>query len=489
MSAAGAAILRAGGNAFDASVAAGFASTVAEPALTSLGGGGFLLAYEAASGKATAFDFFVDTPGRGRTSAALEPHFIPITIHFTESNQVFNAGRGSVAVPGTLKGLLHVHERLGRLPLEDVLKPAASMAREGIRLNPHQAHFLEILNPIMCLTPDSRGLYSRDGRPFAPGDRWRNPELGNFLETLAGDRGVSFYEGALAERIDREMREDGLLTAEDLAGYRVIERTPTAVEYRGHRVLTNPPPSFGGSLVTLSLKLLETQPLAELGWGSEDHLALLVTLQMEVDRLRETGCLSPDDPVAEAPAQSVQRLRQAVRGTTHVCVADAEGNVASMTNSNGEGSGFVAPETGIMLNNMMGEDDLHPEGFHASPPGERVASMMSPSLVLRDARPRLALGSGGSKRIRCAILQTITQVIDFERELETAVAAPRIHWDGNTLQIEPGFPRETVDGLARRWPINLWQACDVYFGGVHALVPGQCGAADFRRGGAVEIVS
>ncbi len=96
--------------------------------------------------------------------------------------------------------------------------------------------------------------------------------------------------------------------------------------------------------------------------------------------------------------------------------------------------------------------------------------------------------SGGSKRIRCAILQTITQVIDFERELETAVAAPRIHWDGNTLQIEPGFPRETVDGLARRWPINLWQACDVYFGGVHALMPGQCGAADFRRGGAVEIV-
>ena len=378
MSAAGAAILRAGGNAFDASVAAGFASTVAEPALTSLGGGGFLLAYEAASGKATAFDFFVDTPGRGRTSAALEPHFIPITIHFTESDQVFNAGRGSVAVPGTLKGLLHVHERLGRLPLEDVLKPAASLAREGIRLNQHQAHFLEILNPIMCLTPDSRGLYSRDGRPFAPGDRWRNPELANFLETLAGDRGASFYEGALAERIDREMREDGLLTAEDLAGYRVIERTPTAVEYRGHRVLTNPPPSFGGSLVTLSLKLLETQPLAELGWGSEDHLALLVTLQMEVDRLRETGCLSPDHPVAEAPAQSVQRLRQAVRGTTHVCVADAEGNVASMTNSNGEGSGFVAPETGIMLNNMMGEDDLHPEGVDASPPGERVASMMSP---------------------------------------------------------------------------------------------------------------
>ena len=487
MSAAGAAILRAGGNAFDASVAAGFASTVAEPALTSLGGGGFLLAYEAASGRTTAFDFFVDTPGRGRTGAVLEPHFIPITIHFTESNQVFNAGRGSVAVPGTLKGLLHVHERLGRLPLEDVLKPAASLAREGLRLNHHQAHFLEILNPIMCITPRSRELYSRDGQPFAPGDRWRNPELARFLETLAHDRGASFYEGALAEEIDREMREDGLLTAEDLAGYRVIERTPIEVEYRGHRVLTNPPPCFGGSLLTLSLKLLETQPLAELGWGSEDHLALLVELQMEVDRLRETGCLASPDTI-ETTSQSIDRLRRAVRGTTHLCVADAEGNVASMTNSNGEGSGFVAPDTGIMLNNMMGEDDLHPEGFHASPPGERVASMMSPSIVLRDGRPCLALGSGGSKRIRCAILQTITQVIDFERELDTAVAAPRIHWDGYALQIEPGFPRQTVERLARRWPVNLWQACDVYFGGVHALVPGECGAADFRRGGAVELV-
>ncbi len=488
MSAAGAAILRAGGNAFDASVAAGFASTVAEPALTSLGGGGFMLAYEATCATATVFDFFVDTPGRGSTCAALEPHFIPITIHFTESDQIFNAGRGSVAVPGTLKGLLHVHERLGRLPLRDVLEPAVALAREGIRLSQHQAHFLEILNPIMCLTPRSRALYSRDGQPFAPGDLWRNPELAAFLETLAHDRAAGFYEGQFAEQIDREMRDDGILTAEDLAGYRVIERRPIEVEYRGHRVLTNPPPSFGGSLLTLSLRLLETQPLAELSWGSEDHLALLTTLQMEVDRLRGAGCVAPTDLAPEAPSRSVQRLRQAVRGTTHICVADAEGNVASMTSSNGEGSGFIAPETGIMLNNMLGEDDLHPDGFHASPPGERVASMMSPSLVLRDGRPCLALGSGGSKRIRSAILQVLTQVIDFGRELDPAVAAPRIHWDGDTLQIEPGFPQQTIQALARRWPVKLWRACDVYFGGVHALIPGQCGAADSRRGGAVALI-
>ena len=489
VSAAGAAVLSAGGNAFDASVAAGFAGTVAEPALTSLGGGGFLLAFEGTSSRSTIFDFFVDTPGRGRANAALEPHFVPITIHFTESNQIFNAGRGSVAVPGTLKGLLHVHEQLGRLPLRDVLEPAVSLAREGIRLNHHQAHFLEILNPIMCLTPDSRALYSRDGAPFAAGELWRNPELANFLETLPDNRGADFYEGRLAERIEREMRDDGLLTAEDLASYRVIERTPIEVGYRGHRFLSNPSPSFGGALLTVSLTLLETQPLTELAWGSPEHLALLVALQTEVDRLRGSGCLAASDLAPEAPSQSVHRLRQAIRGTTHVCVSDAEGNVASMTNSNGEGSGCVVPKTGIMLNNMMGEDDLHPDGFHASPPGERVASMMSPSVVLRDERPYLALGSGGSKRIRSAILQVLTQVIDFSRALEPSVAAPRIHWDGTTLQIEPGFAPETIAALAQRWPVNVWRACDVYFGGVHALMPGLCGAADSRRGGAVEIVA
>lgn len=488
VSAAGAEILRAGGNAFDASVAAGFASTVAEPALTSLGGGGFLLAYDATRRAATLFDFFVDTPGRGRTAAALEPHFIPITVYFTASEQVFNVGRGSVAVPGTLRGLLRVHERLGRLPLCDVLNPAISLARKGVRLNHHQAHFLEILNPIMRLTPRSRALYTREGAPFASGDLLRNPGLADFLETLPRDGAASFYRGNLADQIDREMREDGILTAEDLASYEVIERTPLQVGYRAHHVLTNPPPSFGGSLLTLSLTLLETQRLGELRWGSEDHLALLVALQMEVDRLRETVRLAPAEVPPEARAQSVRRLRRAFRGTTHICVSDAEDNVASMTNSNGEGSGFIVPETGIMLNNMMGEDDLHPDGFHASPPGERVSSMMSPTLVLRDGRSRLALGSGGSKRIRSAILQVLTQVIDFDREIGPAVEAPRIHWDGEKVQVEPGFPKTTTEALARRWPVNLWSEREVYFGGVHAVVPGQCGASDPRRGGAIEIV-
>jgi len=480
--------MRAGGTAFDACVAAAFASTVAEPALTSLGGGGFLLAYESAARRATLFDFFADTPGRGRSASALEPHFIPIPIHFTESIQTFNVGRGSVAVPGTLKGLLHVHERLGQLQLREVLKPAICLARDGVQLSKHQAHFLEILNPIMSQTPQSSALFTRNGAPLASGERLKNPDLACFLEALPDDRGQRFYEGKLAERIEQETGEDGILTAEDLASYEVIERRPLEIEYRGQRVLTNPPPAFGGSLLALSLALLESQPLAELRWGSAGHLMLLITLQMEADRLREAGGLERFEQSLEVPVESAQRLRQATRGTTHISVCDANGNLASMTSSNGEGSGIVVPETGIMLNNMMGEDDLHPEGFHASPAGKRVSSMMSPTIVLREEKPPLVLGSGGSKRIRGAILQVLTHVLDFGHDLSTAVYAPRVHWDGEHVQVEPGFAQASLEALARRWPVNLWSALDVYFGGVHAVVPHEGGAGDPRRGGAVESV-
>ena len=156
-------ILRAGGNAFDATVAAGFAAVVAEPALTSLGGGGFLLAHTA-QGQAVVFDFFVDTPGRGLRAGELEPHFLPVTVRFPGSEQIFNVGLGSVAVPGVLRGYLHVHRRLGRLPLREVLAPAIQLARAGVAINRKQAYFLDLLVPIMTLTAAGRALFEPSGR-------------------------------------------------------------------------------------------------------------------------------------------------------------------------------------------------------------------------------------------------------------------------------------------------------------------------------------
>ena len=192
---------------------------------------------------------------------------------------------------------------------------------------------------------------------------------------------------------------------------------------------------------------------------------------------RRGGSDGPDGPyVGEPPV--------ATRGTTHVTVADAEGNVAAMTTSNGECSGDVIDGTGILCNNMLGEDDLHPDGFHAAPPGVRVASMMSPTFVLGpDGTLELALGSGGSKRIRSAVLQVLTAVVDHGVDLITAVEAPRLHWDTDHTEVEPGFDADVLAALGAAGPVNEWPGPSVYFGGVHAVRPGVDAAGDPRRGG------
>jgi gamma-glutamyltranspeptidase/glutathione hydrolase len=298
------------------------------------------------------------------------------------------------------------------------------------------------------------------------GERLRNVDLARYLAQLVADvDGASFYRGPLADAlVARLSRDDGLLTPEDLASYAVIERAPLEVEHRGMRVLTNPPPSFGGSLIALGLRLeAERGPADE--WGSPARAVRAVEVQVEVDRRRATG---------------------ATKGTTHVTVADQDGNVASMTTSNGEGSGDVIPGTGILLNNMLGEDDLHPDGFHTAAPGVRVPSMMAPTLVLdAGGRPRLACGSGGSKRIRTAIGQVVGAFIDHGDEipLEALVGAPRLHWDGEVVQAEPGHGARVLEALRERWRVNEWPARNLYFGGVHAVEPGVQGAGDPRRGG------
>ena len=493
VSAAAADILKAGGNAFDAAVAAGFAGAVAEQTLTSLGGGGFLLARTAGGSQPAReifFDFFVDTPGLGREGGD-DPHFFPVSVDFGGSQQEFNIGLGSVAVPGILKGLLHVHTRLGRMPLAEVLQPAIELAR-GHELNEFQAGFLHLLHPIMTMTEYGRSLYEPGGRYMQPHDTLVNPDMVRFLQELPQDHGESFYKGDIARHIDQDMREGGgLLTYTDLAGYQVVERKPLKASYRGRTLLTGPPPSMGGSLIALSLALLEKMDV-DVDWGSGAHLLRTTALMREVETLREQGVCTPEALTSWIEGgkivESAEHIRLFSRGTTHISISDREGNVASMTCSNGEGSGYFAPGTGIMLNNMMGEDDLHPDGFHSSPAGERVGSMMSPSLVLAGDEVELVIGSGGSKRIRTAITQVLNQIIDYGRPYRIAVESPRLHWDGERLQVEPGFTTEGIEALRGKVEVNVWQEQSMYFGGVHVVVPGKLGVGDPRRGGSVAVV-
>jgi gamma-glutamyltranspeptidase/glutathione hydrolase len=470
--AAAAAVLEAGGNAVDACVAAGFAAAVAEPTLTSLGGGGFLLA-RTVDGEEVVFDFFVDTPGRTPDGTLATPDdldFDEVVVRFTGADQGFHVGRGSVAVPGCLAGWLHAHRRLGQLPLDAVVAPARRLAEEGVEVNEQQAYLLRILAPILTRTPEAAGIVAPGGRLLGAGDRMANPELAGFLGRL-DERG--FAEPALARAFAAAMASGGgLVTELDLVGYAVVERVPLEVRWRGHRLLTNPPPSVGGELVALGLLLLEERA----GWpaevGSVDHAVALAEAMVGTDAARARGSVAAD-----------LLRRRSTGGTTHVSVRDSAGNVATMTSSNGEGSGWVIPGTGVIANNMLGEDDLHPEGFHAFPPGQRVSSMMAPSVVVgADGRSELVLGSGGSKRIRTALLQVMAGVIDQGRPLAEAVGAPRLHWDGVQLHVEPGWSDAVVAALAHRWPLRTWTQPDLFFGGVHA-VSGAAAAGDPRRGG------
>ena len=464
---AAATVLRAGGNAVDAVVAAGFAASVAEPGLSSLGGGGFLL-WAPAGGPERLLDFFTDAPGRGRPPGFRAPP-LPITVRFSGVDQVFHAGWGSVAVPGCLDGYVHAVRAHGRLPLAQVVAPAVDLARTGSVLDATQAGFLVLLEDILTLTAEGRAVFAPHGRLLGAGERLRNPDLADLLDDVGRGvvSGVADLAGALHAAAEAG---GGRLSADDLHAYSVHERQPLRASYRGAELVTNPPPSFGGSLVLTALGELEAHPSLNGKTHATRHLAAALV------RMSERHVAGPT----------------AVRGTTHVSAVDADGGLAALTMSNGSCAGVFAPGTGIQLNNVMGEADLHPHGLEATAPGVRIGSMMAPTVVRTPDGTRTALGSGGSERIRSALLCTLVGLVDRGESLVDAVAAPRLHWDRSVLQVEPGLPADVVAVLRAARTVSEWSARDLYFGGVHAVAHRPDGSVDAvgdaRRSGATELV-
>lgn len=463
-------VLRAGGNAVDAAIGAGFAAAVAEPGLTSLGGGGFLLTRQP-TGETQLLDFFVDVPGLGLAPAEFTPDFTPVTVVFSDAEQVFHAGFGSIAVPGVLNGYLEAHRRLGRLPLSVLVRPATTLASEGAVLSPTQAEVLRLLQSIFTLTPQAAELFLPRGEPPTVGGRFHNIEYAEFLDQLGRLDPRGWTEiAATRELLSHMQTRGGLLTSDDLEAYQVRVRDPHHVGYRGARLTTNPPPSFGGSIVCAALAMLD----APVHRKAPHPLALAEALHHATD------------------AQKAQRAgASSSQGTTHVSVIDADGMVASMTTSNGSCSGVLVPGTGVQLNNMMGEADLHPDGFHDAASGTRVASMMSPSLLDLADGSVVALGSGGSERIRSALLQTVTNLVAGS-SLDEAVAAPRVHFDGTTYQLEPDVALDVAVALEEAGPVNRWSQGSMYFGGVNAVRRHPDGrleaTGDARRQGASAVI-
>jgi len=490
-------VMEAGGNAFDAAIAALCAACVAEPVLASLGGGGFLLA-KTPTGEPLLYDFFTQTPRQKRSEP--ETDLYPVLVDFGDAIQEFHIGMGAIATPGAIAGLFAVHRALCRLPLRELVAPAVACARNGIALNPFQQHIATIVEPILRASEDSFAPHASPSRPSQlanAGETVRQPDLADSLEALAHEGAGLFYEGDWGERLIRDCADGGgHLGMEDLSAYRVVERPALTGVYRGRRIFTNPPPALGGPLILFALRLLSEIELNACQRGDARHLHTIATAMKLTQQMRrdgEEGTDPEDDPLA-AELLSITR-REAIfrRGTTQISIADREGNLASLTLSNGEGTGYVLPGTGIQLNNMLGEEDINPHGFHKWPPNRRISSMMSPTLLDLGNGNWVVTGSSGSNRIRSAILQVLCNLVDFGLPLEEAVAAPRAHYEGNLLNLEPPVSKEALTALDAHWPrIKRWNGTSVFFGGAHSISLGPggelAGAGDPRRGGVVRYV-
>ena len=467
---AGARVLREGGNAVDAAVAAMLASFVAEPLLTGLGAGGYMLVAGAGM-TPSLLDFFVEAPSRrgDGTEAELER----IEVSFGDAAQAFHVGPASCGVYGAPAGVCEASRRWGTLPLAQLTAPAIELAEAGVVLNSSQAYVAEILDGLLRSTQECAALWAPDGRVLREGDLIRTPDLGEALRRLASDGAEPFYRGDIARAVcDWLGARGGSLCGEDLAGYRAIEREPVSMRYRDRQILTNPPPSAGGTLLAYALALLDRGPAPPPLQGIVGAMAAAQSERTPefVEGLDQDGFLE-------------RFLTARLGSTTHISVIDAAGRACSVTTTNGEGSGVVVPGTGLHLNNVMGEEDLNPLGFHLHPAGRRMPSMMAPSIVMRDGEVELVLGSAGSNRIRSALLQTIVGVVDRGLSAEAAVAAPRVHFEDGIVFAEPGIDVGELDAGPR---VVRFGALNLFFGGVQAALRHRdvlSGAGDPRRGG------
>jgi len=483
--AAAADVLREGGNAFDAVIAGLWMACVAEPVLASPGGGGFVMARSVEHDRTRLFDFFVHTPRLKPDPANLE--FEGIHADFGTTTQEFHIGAGASAVPGFVPGLYALHAALARLPMTRLAAPAVAAAKAGVEVNDTQARVFQIVGPILIRSHEARALFAPDGALLATGAMFRNEELGDAIDVIAREGPRIASEGEIAEAMLAVTGAGGALRAGDLKAYAVAERAPLSAALDGVEPLLNPPPSCGGGLIRDMLFNLARQerPL------SVAALNLARAIDATDRAWRSAGCdIGQFLGAAGAPGKGAA-VRG--RGTTHISVIDAAGNAAAATVSNGEGNGRVVPGCGFMINNMLGEEDINPLGFHAWPEDTRLSSMMAPSVLVACDGTITALGSGGSNRIRTALFQVSARLLAGAGELDEAVAAPRLHIEHGHLDFEDLFEAKDRDALTEAFKDHrAWPERSMYYGGVHvaqrAAKGGFAAAGDPRRGGVALIV-
>lgn len=501
-------VLARGGNAVDATVAAAAVSWAAEPGLISPCGGGFFLVRPARTRKLHLLDAFTTIPGRDLPADRPLADVDRVDVPFDEqTTQVFQIGAAACAVPGVVAGLAAVHGRFGSQPWRELLIPAAEAANEGVASTGGQQAVLTAIQVVLEHTPEAREVFAPGGRFVHEGERVRQADLAGTIERLAELGAADFYDGALATAmVDHQAATGGRLTMADLAGYRAVWRRPLRVPYHGGReIVTNPPPSSGGVLIAHMLAVLRgvAGPLPP---GRARTLRAYAEAMRAAGRMRDRrfeqllhrGGLArhmlSDEAVARSRgavaaalegAPSAAPAMSSDRGTTHISVIDADGNACAFTSSNGCHSGVIVPGTGLHLNNMMGEEDL--AAGRGMPPGTRLTSMQSPTMVVGPRGIELVVGSSGSNRLRSAVMQVAINAIDHGMGATEAIDHPRVHVEGDRLDCEGGFDPAEIE-LLEEWgeQVNRFQGLNLYFGGANAVLirAGRTEAAgDPRRGG------
>lgn len=479
----GVAVLKSGGNAVDAAVAIGFALAVTHPYAGNIGGGGFMLA-RFADGRTTFVDFREAAP-----LAASRDMYLDAKGDVTRDSL---EGWRAAGVPGTVRGLELAHKQYGRKSWAELIRPAVELARKGFPLSYAQAETLRSERTVQLLDrfPESKRIFLKNGALFEAGDILRQPELARTLDRIARKGAREFYEGETAKTLAAEMtKAGGLITREDLAHYRAIERKPIEGDYKGHHIITSPPPSSGGIGILQMLGMLENSGYEKAGSGSAAsihfvaecmrrfyadrseyfgdpdfyHVPLRGLLDPEYIRMRAASIdrerATPSDRIGAGQPSKAESTE-----TTHYNVVDAEGNAVAVTYTlnGGFGNGVTVPGLGFLLNNEMDDFAAKPgyeNMFHlvqgesnAIAPRKRPLSSMTPTIVTRDGKVEMLLGAPGGSRIITAVLQVFLNVVDFGMNIQDAIDAPRFHhqWKPDDLEHERGISPDTLAALKAR---------------------------------------
>ena len=481
----GVTILDRGGNAVDAAVAVGFALAVTYPRAGNIGGGGFMVIHLAREHRDIAIDYRETAPAAASATMFLDAQGM------RDPKKSRDSGL-AVGVPGTVAGLALAHAKYGsgKFTLADLIAPAIDLAEKGFRVEDDLADSLPRAAKRLARWPASASIFLNGDQPLHEGDRLIQLDLADTLQRIADGGPSNFYSGRTAEQIAQAVRDaGGVMTVADLNKYRAVERPVVRGTYRGYEIVSVPPPSSGGVTLLEMLNILEGYDLAKLGRGVESFHDMIEamkrayadrtllgdpdSIKMPIARLiskkyaaaLRAGITDRSTPAAEIRADN-KRATGEGRNTTHFSIIDRDGNAVANTYTLnfGYGLGLVAAGTGVLLNNELNDfaarlgtaaaTAAHGLVLKANRPGpgRRPLSSMTPTIVLKDGKPFLITGSPGSRRIITAVLQVITNVIDFHMGIADAVSAPRLHnqWRPDETYAEPGFDADVLDALRAR---------------------------------------